>query len=84
MSNAQTAAELGQAKLQFLRIGLRALVRAHSPEDLIVVLREVLDDQAIEYARRTGDYDRAGEMRLASTFLDGFEKFVDNYDPTVE
>ena len=41
-----TAAELGQAKLNALRIGLRALVNAHSPEDIIVVLREAFDDQA--------------------------------------
>lgn len=43
-----------------IRLGLSVLVQdSTDPRDIIIILSEVIDDHATEYARRTGDYPRA-------------------------
>jgi len=83
MPNAQTTqtiTELGQAKLATLRASLRLLVKGYDADDVVAVLAEVLDDQAM----LSYDFERSSQMRLAAKFLEGFDSFVDNYDPTPE
>jgi hypothetical protein len=80
MSNPASINEKSRFKNEFLRESLAILVRNHGPEDIIQTLAAVLDAYAFEYARKTGDYDGACAMRLASDHLDGLEAFVTNYD----
>jgi hypothetical protein len=80
MSNAAAINDPLRVKNEFLKESLAILVRNHGPEDIIATLATVLDAYAFEYARKTGDYDGACAMRLASDHLDGLEAFVTNYD----
>jgi hypothetical protein len=84
MSNQALISDLSKVKNEFLKESLAIMVRNHGPEDIIQTLATVLDAYAFEYARKTGDYDGACAMRLASDHLDGLEAFTANYDPTVE
>lgn len=47
-----------------LRISLTTLVEDHQKEmlDLVSVLSEVIDDKAMSYAQRTGDYSYAAVL----------------------
>ena len=82
--NASTISDLANARGAFLRESLGIMVRNHGPEDLFPALSNVLDAYAIVYARRTGDYSGASAYKLMAEYLDGYDKFVENYDPTVE
>jgi hypothetical protein len=88
MSNAEIISDLANARGAFLRESLGIMVRNHGPEDLFPALSNVLDAYAIVYAivyaRRTGDYSGANAYKLMAEYLDGYAKFVENYDPTVE
>jgi hypothetical protein len=84
MSNAQIISDLGNVRQAFLRESLAIMVRNHDPDDIVSTLSEVLDDYAHNYAKRSGDYEGASKMGVVATFLQGLDKFVDNYDPTVE
>ena len=68
----------------FLRESLAILVRNHGPQDIVQMLAEVLDDYAMAYARRTGDYDGASSMKIIAAHLEGLDAYLDNYDPTTE
>ena len=82
--NALTISDLANARGAFLRESLGIMVRNHGPEDIFPALSAVLDDYSVTYARRTGDYSGASDYRLMAEYLDGYDKFVENYDPTVE
>ena len=68
----------------FLRESLAILVRNHGPDDIVSNLATVMDEYAMKYARRTGDYDGATVMKLISDYLDGLNDYVENFDPTPE
>jgi len=76
--------DLANVKTEFLRESLAILVRNHGPEDIVQILAAVMDDYAMTYAQRTGDYDGASAMKLIANYLDGLDKYIDNYDPTPE
>ena len=59
------------------------MVRNHGPEDIFPALASA-ERLRGDYARRTGDYQGASKYRLMADYLDGFDKFVENYDPTQE
>ena len=81
MSNASTIKVLtNDVRQAFLKESLGIMVRNHGPEDIISTLATVLDEYANEYARKTGDYSGASQMRLASNHLDGLEAFIHNHD----
>jgi hypothetical protein len=80
MSNAAVIKDLSNVKTEFLRESLAILVRNHGPEDIVQILSTVMDDYAMTYARRTGDYDGASAMKLISDYLDGLDTFIDNFD----
>lgn len=84
MSNAEIISDLANARGAFLRESLGIMVRNHGPEDIFPALSNVLDAYVVIYARRTGDYQGASKYRLMAEYLDGFDKFVENYDPTQE
>jgi hypothetical protein len=84
MTNTETIQQLDNVRQAFLRESLAILIRHHGPEDIVSTLSEVMDDYAMNYARRSGDYAGASEMRVVAKFLEGCDSFVANYDPTVE
>ena len=61
MSNAELIRNLSLARDATLRASLAVLVNGAGShvEDLIQILSEVIDDHAVAYALRTGDYDYA-------------------------
>lgn len=63
-----------------LREQLAILVRNHGPDDIVGALATVMDDYAMTYARRTGDYDGASAMKLISDYLDGLDAWLEDYD----
>jgi hypothetical protein len=84
MSNNAIIKELSDTKVAFLREQLGILVRNHGPDDIVQILSEVMDNYAMTYARRTGDYDGASSMKLIAAHLAGLDAFIENYDPTVQ
>jgi hypothetical protein len=72
--------ELSDTRVAFLRESLGILVRHHGPDDIVQVLSEVMDDYALNYARRTGDYDGASSMKIIAAYLSKLERALDNYD----
>jgi hypothetical protein len=80
VSNNATSKELSTPNVAFLRESLAIIVRNHGPDDIVQVLSEVMDDYAIAYARRTGDYDGASAMKLTAAHLAGLEAARSNYD----
>lgn len=81
MSNQSMITDLNDAKKAFLRESLSILVRNHGPEDIVSTLATVMDDYAMQYARRTGDYSGATAMKLISDYLDGLDDHIENYEP---
>jgi hypothetical protein len=84
MTNSATINDLSDTRIAFLRESLAILVRHHGPDDIVQILSEVLDDYAMTYARRTGDYDGAASMKIIAAYLSKLERALDNYDPTEE
>ena len=84
MTNQTVLNSLPNASAAFLRESLAILVRNHGPDDIVSILATVMDEYAITYARRTGDYDGASVMKLISDYLDGLNEYVENFDPTPE
>jgi hypothetical protein len=80
MSNQTTIKETTEVKDAFLRESLAILVRNHGPDDIVQILSEVLDDYAMTYARRTGDYDGASSMKIIAAYLSKLERMLANYD----
>jgi hypothetical protein len=84
ITNAETIKALAGARDATLRASLAILVNGAGShvEDLIQILAEVIDDHAMAYALRTGDYDYAGKLSIMAKHLEGLDAFIDNYDPT--
>lgn len=80
MTNVTTLNDPPTVRKMFLKESLAILVRNHGPDDIVSTLATVMDDYAMTYARRTGDYDGASAMRLISDYLDGLDAYLDNYD----
>lgn len=80
MPNSAMIHALNDAKKAFLKESLSILVRNHGPDDIVSTLATVMDDYAVHYARRTGDYDGASAMKLISNYLDGLDEHIENYD----
>jgi hypothetical protein len=73
-------ATIKDPRATFLRECLSIMVRNHGPDDIVQLLSEVMDDYAMTYARRTGDYDGASSMKLIANHLAGLEAARANYD----
>jgi hypothetical protein len=84
MSNAELIKSLSLARDATLRASLAVLVNGAGShvEDLIQMLGEVIDDHAVAYALRTGDYDYAGKLSIMAEHLGNLDAFIDNYDPS--
>ena len=80
MTNVTTLKDPATVKDIFLRESLAILVRNHGPDDIVQTLATVMDEYAMKYARRTGDYDGASAMKLISDYLDGLDDYIENYD----
>jgi hypothetical protein len=82
MSNAELIKSLSLARDATLRASLAVLVNGAGShvEDLIQMLSEVIDDHAVAYALRTGDYDYASKLSIMAEHLTRLDAFVDNYD----
>ena len=80
MTDQATINSLSKVKDMFLHESLAILVRNHGPDDIVSTLATVMDEYAITYARRTGDYDGASAMKLISDYLDGLDEYVENFD----
>ena len=84
MTNQEVIQDLSKAKIAALRHALSIVVRSHAPSDIIEILSEVMDDESMRYAQRTGDYSRAADMSVIADYLEGLDHFLENYDPTPE
>jgi hypothetical protein len=80
VSNNAVIQDLSNVRATFLREALAIMVRNHGPDDIVHTLAEVMDDYAIVYARRTGDYDGASSMKLTAAHLAGLELARANHD----
>lgn len=80
--NAELVKSLSLARDATLRASLAVLVNGAGArvEDLIQILGEVIDDHAVAYALRTGDYDYASKLGVMAEHLGRLDQFVDNYD----
>jgi hypothetical protein len=84
MTDAETIASLDKAQSAFVRAMLAAMLDRMGGDELIQMLAEVMDDYAHDIARREGAYERAAALSVMVEHLEGLDKFIDNYDPTVE
>jgi hypothetical protein len=90
MTNQETVSELTKAQDTAMRVTARALIKAYhndahnNIEDFIEVLGWELSKHADDFARRTGDYDRAATLNIVADHLMKLDDVIDNYDPTVE
>jgi hypothetical protein len=80
MTNSAIIDDLSNSRIAFLRESLSILVRNHGPDDIVQILSEVLDDYAMKYARRTGDYDGAASMKIVARYLAKLDDALANYD----
>jgi hypothetical protein len=80
MTNQTVVDDLSNTRVAFLRESLSILVRNHGPDDIVQILSEVLDDYAMKYARRTGDYGGASSMTIIARYLAKLDDALANYD----
>jgi hypothetical protein len=86
MTNAETITNLNKARDHFVRVTLAMMLDTVGGDDdeLIRMLAEVMDAYAHDIARRKGQYARAAALGVMVKHLEGLDKFIENYDPTVE
>lgn len=65
-----------------MRVVVRRLLANYDAEDFVPAFGEELTKYADDFARRTGDYDRASLLRFIGARLTGLvEDAQKNYDP---
>ncbi len=79
MCNAITADQANDAAL---RLVVRRLLANYDAEDFVPVFGEELSKYATDFARRTGNYDRASLLAFIAARLTGLvDDATENYDP---
>lgn len=82
MTNQAVIEDLNRANDAVLRVIARALIKSQAEhmEDFVQVFGEELSNYATEFARRTGDYDRASLLNIVADHLMKLDSVIENYD----
>jgi hypothetical protein len=82
MTNQATIEDLIKSQDAAMRVTARALIKHHNNniEDFIEILGWELSKHVDDFARRTGDYDRASKLNIIADHLMKLDDAIDNYD----